>query len=254
SPEGTAISLGSTVTDPGAADTSAGFTYAWSVTKDGAAFTSGTAADFSFTPDDNGTYVVCLLATDKYGEPSAGKQGTVPADNVAPTATITGAPASGHSPEGTAITLGSSVTDPSPVDTAAGFSYDWVVTKNAQLYTSGSEATISFTPDDNGTYVVYLLATDKDGGTSPKMHTNILVDNVAPTASITGVPASGHSPEATAISLGSTVTDPSPVATAAGFTYAWSVTKNGSAYASGSAADFSFTPDDNGTYVVSLAA
>jgi hypothetical protein len=43
--------------------------------------------------------------------------------DVAQTAPFTGAPASGHSPQGTAISLGSSVTDPSSVESDAGFTY-----------------------------------------------------------------------------------------------------------------------------------
>ena len=34
--------------------------------------------------------------------------------------------------------------------------------------------------------------------------------------------------------------------------YAWTVTKNGAAFASGNESAFAFTPDDNGTYQVSL--
>src|SRR5262249_33610695 len=95
----------------------------------------------------------------------------------------------------------------------------------------------SFTPADgpNGPTTVTITATDNDGLTATTTFT-LTVNNVAPTATITGAPASGHSPEGTAIALGSSVTDPSSVDTAAGFTYAWSVTKNGAAYASGSAA------------------
>jgi hypothetical protein len=254
SPEGTAITLGSSVTDPSPVDTAAGFTYHWSVTRNGVAVISGSGADLPpFAPDDNGTYVVILTATDEDG--GVGGVGRyLIVDNVAPTAAITGAPASGHGPEGTAITLGSSVTDPSSADTAAGFTYAWSVTKNGLAYASGTAADFSFTPDDNGTYVVSLTATDKDGGASPAAQTTILVDNVAPTAAITGAPASGHSPEGTAISLGSSVTDPSSADTNAGFTYVWSVTKNGNDYAKGTAAGFTFTPDDNGTYVVTLTA
>ena len=251
SPEGTAISLGSTVTDPSHADTTAGFTYAWSVTKNGNPYGSGgSLASFSFTPDDNGTYVVSFSATDK-DHGTGTDQKTITVTNVAPTASITGAP--GSSPEGTAISLGSTVTDPSSVDYAAGFTYAWSVTKNGNPYgAGGSAATFSFTPNDNASYVVTLTATDKDGGVGTDSKT-ITVTNVSPTASITGAPAT--SPEGTAISLGSTVTDPSSVDTAAGFTYAWSVTKNGNPYgAGGSAAGFSFTPDDNGTYVVTFSA
>src|SRR5262249_34871403 len=157
---------------------------------------------------------------------------------------INGAPAS--SPEGTAISLTSTVSDPSPVDTAAGFTYAWSVTKNGSAYASGSGASFSFTPDDNGTYVRTVEVTERKGGTATASRT-IAVASVAPAVTVTGAPAS--SPEGTAVSLTSTVSDPSPVDTTAGFTYAWNVTKNGSPYASGTAASFSFTPDDNGTYV-----
>src|SRR5262249_14969257 len=63
---------------------------------------------------------VTITATDDYGL-TATTTFTLTVNNVAPTASITGVPGSGHIPEGTAITLGSSVTDPSSVDTAAGF-------------------------------------------------------------------------------------------------------------------------------------
>jgi hypothetical protein len=137
------------------------------------------------------------------------------------------------------------------VDAAAGFTYTWAVTKNGSVR-FGSGTGLIFTPDDNGTYVASLTARDKDGTTSPATTTTITVDNVVPTVSITGAPSSGN--VGTPISLGSTVTDPSSIDTAAGFTYSWSVTKNGSSYASGSASALSFTPDADGTYVIALAA
>src|SRR5439155_22173072 len=92
--------------DPGAADTQ---TYAWNVTKNGAAFNTGSAATLSFTPDDNATYVVTLTVTDKDGGVGTASK-TVAVTNVNPTATITGAPAS--SPEGTAINVTGAATDP----------------------------------------------------------------------------------------------------------------------------------------------
>src|SRR5262249_4217265 len=152
---------------------------------------------------------------DSVASPAA--QTTIFVDNVAPTASITGAPTTGHSPEGTAINLGSSVTDPSPEDTAASFRYAWSVTKNGSAYAPGRAPHFSFPPADHGPYAFTPTSRAKDGAASPAAHTTILVDNVAPTASIIGTPASGHSPEGTALSLGSAVTDPSPVDTAAGF-------------------------------------
>jgi uncharacterized delta-60 repeat protein len=248
SPEGTPIALTSTVTDPSPADMAAGFTYAWSVTKDGGAFAAGAASSFTFTPDDNGSYVVTFTATDKDGGSSSTTQ-TITLTNVPPTPSIGSAPAT--SPEGSAIALTASATDPSPVDTAAGFTFAWSVTKNGNSFASGSGANFSFTPDDNGAYVVSLTATDKDGGAA-STSASITVTNVPPTPMIGGAPAT--SPEGTLIALTASATDPSSIDTAAGFTFAWSVTKNGNAFATGSGANFSFTPDDNGTFIVSLSA
>jgi hypothetical protein len=97
-------------------------------------------------------------------------------NNVAPTATIAGAPAT--SPEGTAITVTGSFTDPGTADT---HSQAWSVTKNGVAYGSGgSGASFSFTPNDNGTYVVTYTVTDDDGGVGSDSKT-IEVTNVAPT-------------------------------------------------------------------------
>ena len=52
-----AISLTSSVNDPGTLDT---FSYAWAVTKDGAPFGTGTNTNFNFTPDSDAVYVVTL--------------------------------------------------------------------------------------------------------------------------------------------------------------------------------------------------
>jgi hypothetical protein len=166
------------------------------------------------------------------------------------TAAITGAPASGHSPEGAAVTLGSSVTD--PAGQAAGFTYAWAVTKNGSPFATGTSSGITFTPDDTGTYVVTLTVTDNDGGTSAPATATIIADEAPPAVAITGAPPSGA--PGTAINLGSSVTGPTSIDQAAGYTYAWSVTKAGSPFASGSSASFSFTPDTAAAYVVTLTA
>jgi hypothetical protein len=212
--EGMEISLGSTVTDPSTADTAAGFLYRWFVFRDGVSYAFAQTPGLRFTPDDNGTYVVRCVAIDK--DLGAGKDvQTILVYNVPPTVSITGVPASGHSPEGTAISLGSTVSDPSPVDTAAGFTYASSVTKNGSPFASGSAASFSFTPDDNGTYVVSFSATDKDGGSGSASQT-ITVDNVAPTASVTG-PADGVRGQERVFTF--SASDPSPVDQAAGFTF-----------------------------------
>src|SRR5262249_29689083 len=127
----------------------------------------------------------------------------------------------------------------------------WSVTKNGNSFASGSGTTFSFTPDDDGSYVVTFTATDKDSGTGTSSAT-IVVFNVPPTVSITGVPVT--SVEGTTVSLGSTVNDPSPVDQAAGFTKTWSVTRDGSPFASGSGANFTLGLVDEGTYAVTFSA
>ena len=146
---------------------------------------------WTYTPDDgpDGPTTVTITVADPYGL-TATTDFTLTVDNVAPTASITGSPASGHSPEGTAISLGSSVTDPSSADTAAGFTYAWSVTKNGSAYASGTTADFNFTPEKHGTYVVSFSATDKDGDTSPPVQTTILVDNIAPAATTTALSSS----------------------------------------------------------------
>jgi PKD repeat protein len=143
-------------------------------------FATGPIPSRTHTYADNGTYTVTVTVTDKDGASgSASFQVTV--NNVAPTPEIQGAPASNL--EGSSISLFGTATDPSPIDTSAGFTFNWTVLKNGSTFASGSGPSFSFTPDDNGTYTVILQATDKDGGTG-STSVNIEVLNVPPTVSI----------------------------------------------------------------------
>jgi choice-of-anchor A domain-containing protein/RHS repeat-associated protein len=180
SPEGTQISLGSTVSEQ---NYSGSFTYAWSVTKNGSAYSTATTSGFSFTPNDNGTYVVSLVATDTAGR-TGSTSTTVNVTNLAPTASISG-PGSGN--EGTSVTYTSSKSDPGSADT---HTYAWSVLKGGNAYTlPGGTVTnqsgFTFTPSDDGTYTVRLTVTDDDGG-SVTTTSSLAVANVARTPSITG--------------------------------------------------------------------
>jgi hypothetical protein len=161
SPEGTEIDLTATATDPSSADTVAGFSYAWGVTKNGDAFASGSAADFHFTPDDNGTYVVTLNVTDKDGGTGMASA-TIDVTNVAPTAAISG-PSNGVRGQTRTFTLAAS--DVSPVDQAAGFSFsvDWG-DGHTETVSGPSGLTLDHVYADAGAYTIQLTATDKDGG------------------------------------------------------------------------------------------
>src|SRR6267142_680509 len=156
-------------------------TYAWTVKKNGTTVASGTAASLTFTPDDSVAYDVGLLVTTGAGTGAA--TATIVPANVPPTVGLDIPP---NSFEGTPVTLNSIVSDPSPADTAIGFTYSWTVTKNGTTVASGTAASLTFTPDDNGPYVVSLSAKDKDNGTGVAS-TTINVNNVAPI--VTGLPA-----------------------------------------------------------------
>jgi hypothetical protein len=140
-------------------------------------------------------------------------------------------------------------TDPSAGDTAAGFAYGWTVTRDGVTIATGEGADVVFVPADNGDYVVTLTATDRDNGVSAPATATVTVANTAPAASITGLPAGAV--EGQTITADALVTD-APADTAAGFTYAWTVARDGVAYASGSTARFDFIPDDQGQYVLTL--
>jgi hypothetical protein len=137
--------------------------------------------------------------------------------NRAPTAAITGLPASGQSPEGTPIVLSAnSAADPSSTN-PANFTYAWTVTKNGNVYASGSGTNFTFTPNDDGIYVVSLKTTDQAGRTGVATQ-SIQVTNVAPTVTLTG-PSSGNVEQD--LTFQANVSDPSSVNMAAGFHYYW---------------------------------
>ena len=127
------------------------------------------------------------------------------AANANPAPSIGGAPAS--NPEGTQISLTSDENDPGTLDT---FTYQWSVTKNGVAYASATTDNFSFTPDDDGAYVVSLTVRDDDGGQGSTSE-SIAVTNVAPTindfsfTAPAGVACQGATNQAT---MSFTVSDP----------------------------------------------
>jgi hypothetical protein len=182
----------------------AGYTTTWPDTTGGWSFFNGRL-------DEAAVYRGALsgqqVAAQYLAGTSAGVAVTV--GNALPTAAILGAPAS--SPEGTAIRLSASVVDPSTVATAAGFTYAWSVTEDGNPYTlpAGTvtnAASFTFTPADNGSYVVSLAVTDKDNGTGTASST-ISVTNVAP-ANVSLSLSAGTINENASVGLSGRFTDP----------------------------------------------
>jgi len=105
--------------------------------------------------------------------------------------------------------------------------------------------------DEAPAQTVTITANDGKGATSSVSFTYTVIP-VPPTVTVTGTPVSG--PEGKAIALTGSATSPSAADTAAGFTLTWTATKNGAPFATGTGPSLSITPDDEGTWVVTLQA
>jgi hypothetical protein len=245
--------------DPSAADTAAGFHYAFDCNGgdlSGAAYaTAGTSPATTCSYDDGpSTQVVKGRIIDKDGgwnEYSA----TVSVTNVAPVANLGN---TGPVDEGTPVTMGfTGQYDPSAADTAAGFHYDLgcsgAAFGPADYAASGTADSTACTFDDgNSTHMLRGRIIDKDGGFS-EYTTTVSVSNVAPTAVLSN---SGPVNEggAVAVSFGGQY-DPSAADTAAGFHYAFACDGadiSSADYASSGSADSAACTFDDGprTYMV----
>jgi RTX calcium-binding nonapeptide repeat (4 copies)/PKD domain len=118
-------------------------------------------------------------------------------------------------PEGTAVMVTATLTD------ATTPSYEWTATKagSSTPFATGTDASFTFTPDDNGQYDIALTVTDtgtpgEPTTTAPTV--SFTAENVAPTIDVSG-PAVTVPGMPTSFTLN--VTDPSSVDMAAGFTF-----------------------------------
>src|SRR5262249_21023565 len=142
--------------------------------------------------------------------------------------------------EGVTVTLSGTFTDPGTSDT---FTQSWTVTDaSGQVVASGTGATISFVPSDDGVYTGKYTVTDDDGGTGTGTVT-VTALPVAP-AAFAGSNQTVH--EGDTVTLTGTFTDPSSTDT---FSQSWVVTNaSGQVVASGSGATSQFVPNDDGIY------
>jgi len=136
---------------------------------------------WSHTPADSGSGTVTVNASD--GEHTdAIDTFNWSAANVAPTASLGN---NGAVDEGSPATVSfSGQSDPSSVDTAAGFHYAYSCTNSslasAAYANSGTTASTSCTYYDNGSYTVKARIIDKDDGYT-EYTTTVTVDNATPT-------------------------------------------------------------------------
>src|SRR5207245_2309313 len=141
---------------------------------------------------------------------------TVTVNNIAPTANFV-TPASVD--EGSSIALSlTGASDPSSVDTAAGFSYAFDCGDGSGYSPFSGLASASCPPSDSGARSMHGKSRDKDGGVSVYAAT-VNVNNVAPIATL-NAPSAVDEGSAIALSL-TGASDPSSADTAAGFSYAF---------------------------------
>jgi hypothetical protein len=128
---------------------------------------------------DNGVYYIECYVTDSEGAGAeAGKSVTV--NNLPPTATVSGP--TGAVP-GQTRTFSFSATDPSWVDTAAGFQFtvNWGdgSSQSASGGRGGSSLSLDHAYATTGSFTVQVTATDKDGGVSAAATQVITVSAIA---------------------------------------------------------------------------
>jgi hypothetical protein len=206
---------------------SAPFTYSYDLNNDGIFEISGTTATLETIPasmltDGPRTLPINARVTDINGAFSDFTT-TLTVTNLAPAAAITGAPQT-IVDEGSSVTLSAGAIDV-PADTAAGFSFNWTVTRNSVTVATATGSTFVLSVRDSGSYSVSLTATDKDAGVSVPAVATFTSANLPPTATFSG---------ASPVIQGNTgqvsftgASDPSPADTAAGFTYSYDFNNDG---------------------------
>jgi endonuclease G len=169
SAEGTAVAATVSVTDP---DANEAFTYSWTVTKNGSPYASSNDTSFSFTPDDNGAYVVSVIVSDRAGATGSDSK-TVNVTNVAPVITSVTGPTSAIQ-RGSAASINVGYTDAGSADThTALFTWDDNTTSVATC--AAGMCTASHTFAAAGVYGVSVTLSDDDGGVASAMFSYVVV-------------------------------------------------------------------------------
>ncbi len=199
-------------------------------------------------------YTITVKATDNDGGTGTGTR-SVTVMNVAP-ATSSLIFSQTTLNENDSTTLGGMILDPGTLDSHT-LTIDWgdgsdatVVDMPAGRLTFSEPHRYLNNPADarSGPYTVTVRVTDKDLDLSGTIPTSTLVDaitvmNVRPTLAIHTAASSSDS----VVALNAVITDPG---TLDPHTFTWSVTKDGLPYASGTGSTFSFTRQENSTFVV----
>lgn len=174
--EGSIVAATVKVTDP---DADEAFSYAWSVTRNGAPWASGNNPSFTFTAVDNGSYVIAVVVGDRAGATGSDTKNVL-VTNVAPAVTSATLSSSTIDENGT-VSLTGTFVDPGVNDTHV-VSVNWGdgSTPSSLALTRGDRSfVIAHQYLDNGTYTLSIVVTDNDGGTATSS-ASVVVSNVAP--------------------------------------------------------------------------
>jgi PKD repeat protein len=180
--EGAAPTMTGTYADPNGGTVSLKADYGQVTPQSGAGGTwswTGPAADEGTPPSS-----VTISATNSAGL-STPVTFPLTVQGVDPTATITTDPAS--LPEGTSLGLIGTATSPDPADQAAGFKFAWNVTRDGSPYQTATGSTYNFSVADEGTYIVYMRATDDGGMPGDATPMTVVGTEVTPTVRITSI-------------------------------------------------------------------
>lgn len=203
------VAEGETVPLAGAGEDPEGglLTYAWDLDNDGSFETPGQNSDFSAVGlDGPGSQVVVLQVCDE--QPACGTDSaTVEITNVAPTVVMPSV-APQPSDEGSSVTANAAFSDPGADDSPFTCTVDYGDSSGDLAGTvSGDVCTgPAHTYADDGLYTVTVRVTDKDNAIGVSPAATHQVNNVAPTVTLSGAPATNEG-GVYALSLGA-VTDP----------------------------------------------
>lgn len=151
--------------------------HGWAIPGEGGGtpFASGNSANLSFTPDDNGFYLLNLTVSDPYGHTTTARQG-IQITNVAPTIALGGHP---NVDEGSPYTLSlGAVTDPG-LDTITKYSIDWGDDTPVENFTGNpANTTATHTYADDAPRTIKVSLVDEDG--TYEVTKDVTVLNVTP--------------------------------------------------------------------------
>jgi endonuclease G len=152
-------------------------TIAWSVTKNGSPYANGTGASVGFTPDDDGTYVVSVTATDGGGATGSDSK-SISVSNIEPVISATTGPVT-QLAVGTPATVSVTYSDAGAADTHTA-TFTWGDGSTSNVSCGAGTCTASRIYAAAGVYSVSVVVSDDDGGTATSTFTGVVVyDNAA---------------------------------------------------------------------------